>query len=211
MTEKPIINREPMFQQAKVNSSPQFSKARRLAFIGMMGALSNVLFLASITVLNWGQVSLDLSHMGTLIAALFAGPLAGSAVGIIAGLGSGLYFGSASGLIWLFLPGFIIGKALTGFTVGFLRKTFGLMEKKRKSLLTIVFTLTGYVPECLFTILFFLVLIPLFAPPAAASYLTPLLTPILVKAWIEMGIMGFYMAALAGNQGFTSLVIRLWA
>lgn len=210
MAKTPIVEKEPGFQPVKIDSSTSFSKARRVAFIGMMGALSNILFLASITVLNWGQVSLDLSHVGTLIAAFFAGPLAGLSVGVIAGLGTGLYFGSISGLIWLFLPGLIVGKALTGFTVGLLSKAFRLMEKRRKGLLTIVFTLAGYVPECLFTVLFFLVVIPAFAPPAAAAYLTPLLTPILVKAWIEMGIMGFYMAALVGNNGFTSMVNRLW-
>ncbi|MCX8183316.1 MAG: ECF transporter S component [Crenarchaeota archaeon] len=188
-----------------------FNSARKVAFIGMMGALSNILFLASITVLNWGQVALDLSHMGTLIAGFFGGPLAGSAVGIIAGLGSGLYFGSTSGLIWLFLPGFIIGKMLTGLTVGLVSRALGIMERRRKGLLTVFSTLLGYVPECLFTVFFFLVIIPLFAPPAAAGFLVTLLIPILAKAWIEMGLMGFYMAALVGNQGFTSLVSRFWS
>lgn len=188
-----------------------FSSARKVAFIGMMGALSNILFLASITVLNWGQVALDLSHMGTLIAGFFGGPWAGSAVGVIAGLGSGLYFGSTSGLVWLFLPGFIIGKMLTGLTVGFLSRSLRIMERKRRGLLTIFSTLLGYVPECLFTVFFFLVIIPLFAPPAAAGFLVTLLMPILAKAWIEMGLMGFYMAALVGNQGFTSMVSRLWS
>ncbi|MGQ9596248.1 MAG: ECF transporter S component [Thermoproteota archaeon] len=186
------------------------NKARKVAFIGAMGALSNALFLASITVLNWGQVALDLSHMGTLIAAFFAGPLAGAIVGIIAGLGSGLYFGSVSGLMALFLPGFIIGKSLTGITVGFLSKAFKLMEKRKKGLSTLTFTLLGYVPECLFTTFFFIALIPAFAPPAAASYLISLLVPILTKAWIEIGIMGFYMAALIGNSGFVNILRRLW-
>ncbi|MEM3957457.1 MAG: ECF transporter S component, partial [Thermoproteota archaeon] len=172
-----------------------FSSARKVAFIGMMGALSNILFLASVTVLNWGQVALDLSHMGTLIAGFFGGPLAGSAVGVIAGLGSGLYFGSTSGLVWLFLPGFIIGKMLTGLTVGLISRSLRIMERRRKGLLTIFSTLLGYVPECLFTVFFFLVIIPLFAPPAAAGFLVTLLMPILAKAWIEMGLMGFYMAA----------------
>lgn len=190
-------------------TSPISKRVRRVAFIGIMGALSNVLFLASITVLNWGQVALDLSHMGTLIAGFLAGPLEGFAVGIIAGLGSGLYFGLMSGLIWLFLPGLIIGKALTGFTVGLLGGKFRLMERSRKGLLTIVFTLVGYVPECLFTIIFFMLLIPAFAPPAATTLLIPLLVPILIKAWIEVGIMGFYMAALVGNDGFINMVRKL--
>ncbi|RLF10868.1 MAG: hypothetical protein DRJ98_05075 [Thermoprotei archaeon] len=184
--------------------------ARRVAFIGMMGALSNALFVVSITVFNWGQVALDLSHMGTLIASMYGGPAAGLIVGAIAGLGGGLYFGSMSGLTTLYLPGFVVGKALTGFTVGLLSRAFNLMNRNRKALLALIFTLIGYVPECLFTIAFFLVLIPAFAPPPVAGYLVPLLVPILTKAWIEMTIMGFYMAALVGNQGFTHLVSRLW-
>jgi riboflavin transporter FmnP len=198
-------------RRAEKTTLPVFSRARRVAFVGMMGALSNILFLASVTVLNWGQVALDLSHMGTLIAGFFGGPLAGSAVGVIAGLGSGLYFGSTSGLMALFLPGFVFGKMLTGLSVGLISRGLGIMGRKRKGLLTLVSTLLGYVPECLFTVFFFMVIIPLFAPPAAASFLVTLLMPILAKAWIEMGLMGFYMAALVGNQGFTNLVSRLWS
>ncbi len=183
--------------------------ARRVAFIAMMGALSNALFVLSATLFNWGQVTLDLSHMGTLIAAFYGGPLAGLAVGAIAGLGSGLYFGSVSGLIPLFLPGLVIGKSLTGLGVGLLSKAFNVLGRERKAVAAVAITLLGYVPECLFTIAFFLVLIPLFAPHAAA-WLTPLWASIVSKAWIEMGIMGFYMAALVGNQGFTQLVGRLW-
>jgi len=203
--------KEVGIRRAGKNTLPVFSRARRIAFVGMMGALSNILFLASVTVLNWGQVALDLSHMGTLIAGFFGGPLAGSAVGVIAGLGSGLYFGSTSGLTWLFLPGFVFGKMLTGLSVGLISMSLRIMERRRKGLLTIFSTLLGYVPECLFTVFFLLVIIPLFAPPAAAGFLITLLTPILAKAWIEMGLMGFYMAALVGNQGFTSLVSRLWS
>jgi len=183
--------------------------ARRTAFIGMMGALSNALFVVSITIFNWGQVALDLSHMGTLIAAFYGGPLAGLITGALAGIGSGLYFGSVSGLLPLFLPGLVVGKALTGLSVGSLSKLLNVVKRERRAAATILATLLGYVPECLFTIAFFLVLIPVFAPSAAA-YLTPLLVPITVKAWIEMSIMGFYMAALIGNQGFTQLMERLW-
>ncbi|MEM4699626.1 MAG: hypothetical protein QXT74_01590 [Candidatus Nezhaarchaeales archaeon] len=181
--------------------------ARRVAFIAMMGALGNAMFVISITILNWGQVALDLSHMGTLIAAIYGGPLAGLAAGAIAGVGGGLYFGSVSGLPFLYLPGFIVGKSLTGLSVGALGRALGL-HKNRRAVGALAATLLGYVPECLFTAAFFLALIPLFAPQAAA-FLRPLLVPILAKAWIEMSIMGFYMAALVGNQGFSQLMERL--
>jgi len=183
--------------------------ARKVAFIAMMGALSNALFVISATIFNWGQVALDLSHMGTLIAAFYGGPLAGLTVGALAGLGSGVYFGSTSGLLPLFLPGLVVGKALTGLGVGSLSKAFNVLGRDRKAVVAILVTLLGYVPECLFTIAFFLVIIPFFAPHAA-SWLTPLWAGIVSKAWIEMSVMAFYMAALVGNQGFTQLVGRLW-
>ncbi|MCX8205058.1 MAG: hypothetical protein N3H31_05355 [Candidatus Nezhaarchaeota archaeon] len=184
------------------------TSARRVAFIAMMGALSNAMFAISITILNWGQVALDLSHMGTLIAAMYGGASAGLVVGGLAGIGGGLYFGSVSGLLHLYLPGFIAGKALTGLSVGALSRAFNLHRSKR-SVKALIATLLGYVPECLFTVAFFLIVIPIFAP-RAATFLMSLLVPILIKAWIEMFIMGFYMAALIGNQGFTQLVERLW-
>lgn len=183
------------------------SDARRVAFIAMMGALGNAMFVVSITILNWGQVALDLSHIGTLIAAMYGGPMAGLAAGGLVGIGGGLYFGSVSGLMHLYLPGFVVGKALTGLSVGALSRAMGL-RKNRKSVRALAATLLGYVPECLFTVAFFLAVIPLFAPHAA-RFLVPLLAPILAKAWIEMTIMGFYMAALVGNQGFAQLMERL--
>ncbi|PCN50045.1 hypothetical protein B6U99_06550 [Candidatus Geothermarchaeota archaeon ex4572_27] len=183
--------------------------ARRVAFIAMMAALGNAMFALSITVLNWGNIALDLSHIGTAMAAIYAGPLAGAIVGALVGIGGGLYFGSVSGLMALYLPGFIVGKSMTGATIGGLVKAARLWERRRRSLVTALIVALGYVPECLFTVAFFLVLIPMFAPPAIAGFLTSLLVPILIKAWAEVIMIGFYMAALVGNQGFLHVMARL--
>jgi len=184
------------------------SAARRVAFVAMMGALSSALFALSATVLNWGQVALDLSSMGVLIASFYGGPLAGLSVGMLAGILPGVYFGSTSGLLPLFLPGLVAGKSLTGLSVGALSRALNVLGRRRKAAAALTATLVGYVPECLFTVAFFLAVIPFFAPQAA--WLTNVMVPVVVKAWIEMAIMGFYMAALVGNQGFTLLVARLW-
>jgi len=57
---------------------------RTLALASMIGALGNVLFLVSQTVKFGGeQVVLDLSHIGTLVAALYGGPTAGLLAGIL--------------------------------------------------------------------------------------------------------------------------------
>ena len=179
---------------------------KNLIFTIMMGALGNVLFLLSETVLSWGQIALDISHIGTLIAALYGGPIAGLIAGLLVGLGPGLYFGYIGGSLGLLglvcLP---VGKALTGFFAGLLARWLKVERRASSSLMTIPIVLMGYVPECIFTVFFFKVLVAILLP-FAAQFLIPFLVPILIKAWIEMGIMSFFMAALIGNNGFSDFV-----
>ncbi len=177
-----------------------------LTFTAMMGALGNILFALSETVLSWGQVALDISHIGTLIAAVYGGPLTGLIAGLLVGLGPGLYFGYIGGSLGLLgLIGLPLGKALTGVFVGLLARWFKINERRASSLLVIPIVLIGYVPECIFTIFLFEVLVAIFLP-LIAQFLIPFLVPILIKALIEMGIMSFFMAALFGNNGFKVFV-----
>ena len=177
-----------------------------LVFTVMMGALGNVLFLLSETVLSWGQIALDISHIGTLIAAIYGGPLPGLIAGILVGLGPGLYFGYIGGSLGLLgLIGLPVGKALTGIFVGLLIRWLKIEKRKASSLIVIPVVLAGYVPECIFTVFFFQVLVAIFLP-LISQFVIPLLVPILIKAWIEVGIMGFFMAALVGNSGFSDFV-----
>ncbi len=188
----------------------EVSKTRQFTFIVIMGSLGNVLFLLTLPVLPWLQVMIDLSHVGTMIAALYGGPLAGLAAGSLVGIGPGIYFGFLSpygGTSFLGLTGLILGKAMTGFTVGYLANLFNRLYRNRRSLTSLISALLGYIPEMLFTICYFLVLIPIFVP--SQSIILSFLVTILVKAWIEIVLIGFYMGALAGNKGFSSFMERM--
>jgi riboflavin transporter FmnP len=187
----------------------EISKTRQFTFIVMMGALGNVLFLLTLQVLPGGQVILDLSHIGTMIAALYGGPLVGLATGSLVGIGPGIYlgFGGPWGTSFLGLTGLILGKAMTGLFVGYLAYLFHKHYGKRRSITSLMSVFLGYIPECLFTVLYFLVLIPFFFPTRSIEML--IVGSVVVKAWIEIILIGFYMGALAGNKGFSSFMERM--
>lgn len=178
--------------------------SKRITFIVMMAALGNVLSLIPIGLTRVGQVGFDLSHIATFIAAIFGGPLVGCLVGFAGGFVAGINFGPMGWLSWLGLIGLPVGKALTGLTVGAFFKLFKIDNKTHSSLLTIPAVLTGYIPESLFTVFFFLVLVPYFL-----GWLNfALLVSIAVKAWMELVVMSVLMAALVGNIGFSAFVVN---
>jgi len=185
--------------------------ARVVAFIALMGALGNALFALSQFVFTMGQVALDLSHVATFISALYGGPELGTLVGMLVGIGTGFYFGFVGGTLGLpGLLGLVAGKAMTGFTAGVISSFFrreGDFQalSSRKVAILIPFS---YIPECLFTVAFFLAIVPLFFPPEKAAFLASLLTPILIKAWIEIGFIATLVGALAGNKGFLDFIER---
>jgi riboflavin transporter FmnP len=163
------------------------STTKRLALIGLMGGLGNVLFLLSQFVFNAGQIKLDLSHVGTLVAAIYAGPWVGMMTGLVVGTIPGLYFGYIGGSLGLLgLLGLPIGKALTGYTVGALSRMLRIGTREKSSILAVM-------------------LVPIFVP-MAAPFLLPLLAGILIKAWIEIFAMSFYMGATVGNSGFSNFI-----
>jgi hypothetical protein len=175
-----------------------------ITFIVMMAALGNVLSLIPIGLTRVGQVGFDLSHVATFIAAIFGGPIAGCLVGFAGGIIAGVYFGPLGWLSWLGLIGLPVGKALTGLTVGSLFKFFKIDKRTHCSLLTIPAILTGYLPEFLFTVFFFLVLVPYFLGWLNLA----LLVSIAVKAWMEIIIMSILMGALVGNMGFSAFMVN---
>jgi len=182
------------------------STTKRLALIGLMGGLGNVLFLLSQFVFNAGQIKLDLSHVGTLVAAIYAGPWVGMMTGLVVGTIPGLYFGYIGGSLGLLgLLGLPIGKALTGYTVGALSRMLRIGTREKSSILAVIIVIVGYLPEFVFTILLFELLVPIFVP-MAAPFLLPLLAGILIKAWIEIFAMSFYMGATVGNSGFSNFI-----
>lgn len=178
--------------------------SKLITFIVMMAVLGNVLSFIPIGLTRVGQVGFDLSHIATFIAAIFGGPLVGCLVGFAGGFVAGIYFGPLGWLSWLGLIGLPIGKALTGLTVGAFFKLFKIDDRTHCTLLTIPAVLTGYIPEFLFTVSFFLVLVPYFLGWINFA----LLVSIAVKAWMEMVVMSVLMAALVGNTGFSAFVVN---
>jgi len=152
-----------------------------------------------------GGAALDLSHIATFIAAIFSGPYAGAITGFLSGIYAGYYFGYVMGSLGLLsLIGVPFGKALTGLMAGFLYKKLKINNRSKPSTLTVPIILISYIPECIFTIFYFLYMVPYFYG-FAMSFMIPIVIP---KAWIEIFVMSLLMGALAGNTGFREFIIR---
>jgi LytS/YehU family sensor histidine kinase len=190
---------------------------RKIVFVALMGALGNVMFIVSQTIFKATQIALDLSHIGTFIAAVYGGPWIGFLTGLIVGIGPGLnfgYFGGSLGLLGVI--GLPMGKALTGLTVGYLTRFFKLENAKHSAWKISLTTLIGYVPECIFTVFYFEWLIVILLPDVAASFtlyfgsIHLLVLSILAKAWVEIALLSIFMGTLVGNNGFDDFVTRVF-
>jgi thiamine transporter ThiT len=179
-----------------------------------MGALGNVLAIISISLGTipspiTGQVAFDFSNLAVAIVAVYAGWRLGLLTGLIAGFAPGIWFGLLGSLGILGLVGLIFGKGLTGLTVGILSSSIGVTRRKKASFLVIPTVLVGYLPEFVFTVFFFLSLVPIFIGGGVAVYLVVIELPIIiVKAWAEMIIISCFMAALIDNRGFSNFIDR---
>ncbi|HIE18266.1 TPA: hypothetical protein EYP75_00925 [Candidatus Bathyarchaeota archaeon] len=184
--------------------------SKQIAFVALMGALGNILFIISsyLGPIVPG-VALDLSHIPTFIAAIYGGPLIGFLSGLLVGVFPGIRFGPLSPYgSWVALIALPVGKSLTGLTAGVLCKSFKIDQKKvNKSLLTVPLVLVSYVPECLFTIFYFVVLLPYIVGTGGFG----ILAFVLPKAWAEIIFMSFFMAALVGNSGFNAFIANFFA
>jgi hypothetical protein len=149
-----------------------------------MGALGNVLALVTLSIPTpVGQIAFDFSHIGTLVVALYCGPLLGGMTGAIVGMAPYYRFGVAGGFGPILGLMIIPGKSLTGISAGFLAR------KLRPALATVI----GYVPEAIFTFSYFEWVAPFFLGPKAGAYLVSLVIPVLAKAWLEMIIIAVVM------------------
>jgi riboflavin transporter FmnP len=190
------------------------STSKGISFIAVMAALGNVLSFISIQLspiipqiplgpINF-SLALDFSHLATFIAALVGGPVIGGLVGLVGGSVAAFQFGFSQGniLSGICLP---IGKAMTGIAAGLLFKR--LSSGKVKMILG---TVLSYIPEGVFTALIFIYLYPAFYgfPQALAVVVA---AQILVKAFVEMLIMGAILSFLASNRGFKAFTSSLWA
>jgi len=187
--------------------------AKQTAFVAMMSALGLLLSAISLnvapllTAVGQSGAALDLSHIATFIAAIFGGPYVGAIVGFLSGIYAGYYFGYVMGSLGvLSLIGVPFGKALTGLTAGFLYKRLKINNSSRSSTITIPITLISYIPECTYTIFYFLYIV-LYIYGTAMSFMIPIVIP---KAWIEITVMSILMGALAGNVGFKEFILRFF-
>lgn len=186
--------------------------AKQTAFVAMMSALGIALSILSlnigpisVAVPGQGAAALDLSHLATFVAAIFGGPFIGGIVGFLSGIYAGYYFGYvAGGLGLLSVIGIPLGKAFTGLLAGFLYKRLGIGTSSRHSILAIPVTLLSYVPESIYTVIYFLYIVTWINIPAM-TFMIPLVIP---KAWIEIAVMSLIMTALAGNAGFREFIKR---
>ncbi|MEM2108430.1 MAG: hypothetical protein QXL10_04005 [Candidatus Bathyarchaeia archaeon] len=177
---------------------------KQLAFVLMMGALGNVLFIISSIAGNISsEIALDFSLIAALIAGFYGGPTVGFASGILAGLLPGIRFGPMGSGAWLGLIGLPLGKALTGLSAGLISNSLKLRDKSRSSLLGIPATLLAYIPEAIFTYAYFTYLMPLFLEQTVGN---AIIIAILLKATAEVIIMSVLIAALMGNKGFNEFV-----
>ncbi len=178
---------------------------RFVTFVVMMAILGNVLSFVPIGLTRVGQVGFDLSLVPTFIVAFYGGPILGLITGFAGGITAGIQFGPLGWLSWLGLLGLPLGKALTGLASGLIFKGLKINGRKNPSLLTPFGVLVGYVPEFIFTVAFFLGLVPLILGwTLEMSY--GILIPIAIKAWMEMVIMSVLMGALVGNSGFNGFM-----
>lgn len=189
---------------------------KQTAFVAIMSALGITLSVISLNVApilssvggaSAGGAALDLSHIATFTAAIFGGPIIGGIVGLLSGIYAGYYFGYVLGSLGLLsLIGLPLGKALTGLVAGFLYRKLGIGKNSRSSILAVPVTLLSYIPESVYTVLYFLYIVTLVNGQGMA-YMLPIVIP---KAWIEIAIMSILMGALAGNIGFREFINRFF-
>ena len=183
------------------------SATKRVIFVAVMSALGNALSMLSITIapivpsipvgaLNV-SIAFDLSHLTTFIVALFGGPTLGGMTGMVGGIVAAYEFGFSKGN---FITGFglPIGKALTGITAGFIIKRFDISKQCLWMLIPLV--IISYIPEAIYTASLFILVYPLVL---GFTVSLAIIVTILIKAFIEMVIMGLILVTLLRNQSFT--------
>jgi hypothetical protein len=182
-------------------------RAKTVALVIVMAVLGNLLSLIPIGLTRVGQVGFDLSLVTTLVVAVYGGPVLGFLTGLLGGVGAGVMFGPLGQLSWLGLVCLPIGKSLTGLTAGLLFRGLGITKRAHASAFSVPTVLVSYVPEFLFTVFFFLSLIPYFF--GWVSIL--LVIQIGVKAWMELAVMSLLVGALVGNSGFSKFMLAYFS
>lgn len=166
--------------------------------MAIMIALGTALAILSIELpLAPNQITLDLSHIGTFLAAIPGGPIYGLITGALVGVYPGFAYGFTHGSMGLIgvisLP---IGKAMTGGLCGIIQRFV------KRPLVTVTIS---YVPECFYTLWLFIYIIPpLTGWPVELAYMIVL--GIILKAWIEILFMAFLMESIFLSRGIVQLL-----
>jgi len=183
-----------------MEQAKQSQKARCVAFVASMGALGNVLALLSLFIAPiHPQVALDLSHIGTFIAAMYCGSGWGFVTGAIVALAPFYKFGIAGWYGPLLGLAIIPGKAITGLS-------FGLLVKRFRPFPSVIL---GFVPEFIFTYVFLKYVTIYFLPNLAAFMTDAVIFSILTKAWFEIFVMAFIVEAIYRKQLFRGVLHSL--
>jgi hypothetical protein len=181
------------------------STSKGLSFVALMAALGNVLSFISIQLspivpsiplgpFNF-SLALDLSHLATFIAALLGGPVVGGLTGLVGGFVSAFQFGFSQGNIITGI-GLPLGKAVTGIMAGILFQRISVGRWK-----TLAITVISYIPEAIFTAFIFIYLYPIFyGLPTEVAVL--IVAQIIVKAFVEMLLLGTILTYIVGSRGF---------
>jgi len=181
------------------------STSKGLSFIALMAALGNVLSFISLQLspivpsiplgpINF-SLALDLSHLATFAAALVGGPVVGGLTGLVGGFVAAFQFGFSQGNIitGIALP---LGKAMTGVVAGIIFQRINGDGWK-----TPLVTVVSYIPEAIFTAVIFVYLYPIFyGLPTAVALIIAL--QIIVKAFVEMLLIGAVLKYISENKGF---------
>ena len=180
-----------------MEQNKKFHGPRYVAFVASMGALGNVLALLSMFIAPiHPQIALDLSHIGTFIAAMYCGPSWGFVTGAIVALAPFYKFGVLGWYGPLIGAMIIPGKAITGFS-------FGLLVRKLRPFPSAIL---GFIPEFVFTYAF-LKYVTLFFLPNLAGFMTDaVIFAILIKAWFEVFVMAFVVEAIYRKKLFSGIL-----
>jgi hypothetical protein len=179
--------------------SSQRYGTKTVVYIAIMAALGTAVSIITINFVHLGvwQIALDLSHLGTFLVAIPGGPILGAITGALVGIYPGIAFGYVWGSLGIVgLIGLPVGKAMAGFTTGYVQRVL-----KRPFLSVII----GYVPECIFTVVLFVFIVPITtAMPVNIALLISL--GIVAKAWIEILFMAFVMETIFLSRGIVSML-----
>lgn len=187
------------------------TSVRALTLVASMGALGNLLGVASISIGRIptpavNQVAFDFSSVPIVVMAIFFGWRLGSLTGLLAGIGPAIMFASNTGPITVLLP---VGKAITGFTIGLIAQLVK-SDQRQRSYFVLFVVWIGFIPETVLTWFYFQNLVPLFV--SGGSFWAPALAlPVLIKGWFEMTIIAFITVALVGNEPFKVFLGRFAA